>query len=141
MGALPSIQHCIAQGAKSVVLCSHLGRPDGHKKDKYTLKPVVDVLEKRLETKVTFLNDCVGPEVEAACASPDTGSVILLENVRFHAEEEGHSKDSEGKKDKCEPEQIKAFRAKLCKLADVYVNDAFGTSHRAHSSMMGEVRN
>ena len=72
-----------------MVLCSHLGRPDGQRNEKFTLKPVADELEKRLGKKVTFLSDCVGGEVESACADPAPGSVILLENLRLHVEEEG----------------------------------------------------
>lgn len=87
---------------------------------------------------VLFLSDCVGPEVEKACADPAPGSVILLENLRFHIEEEGKGLDSSGKKVKADPEKVKAFRQSLRKLGDIYVNDAFGTAHRAHSSMMGE---
>lgn len=87
---------------------------------------------------VIFLKDCVGAEVESACANPVAGSVILLENLRFHVEEEGKGVDSAGKKIKADPAKVKAFRESLRKLGDIYVNDAFGTAHRAHSSMMGE---
>merc|ERR1712003_478272 len=87
---------------------------------------------------VTFCKDCVGPEVEAACADPAPGSVILLENLRFHIEEEGKGVDAEGNKIKAEKEAVTAFRASIRKLADIYCNDAFGTAHRAHSSMVGE---
>jgi len=138
VGALPSIEHALKNGAKSVVLCSHLGRPDGQRNDKFTLKPVAEELEKRLGKKVTFLSDCVGEEVEKACADPAPGSVILLENLRFHVEEEGKGKDASGNKTKADAGKVKEFRASLKKLADVYVNDAFGTCHRAHSSMLGE---
>merc|ERR1711924_570470 len=82
--------------------------------------------------------DCVGAEVESACENPAPGSVILLENLRFHVEEEGKGVDADGNKIKADAEKTAAFRASLRKLADVYVNDAFGTAHRAHSSMMGE---
>lgn len=75
---------------------------------------------------VTFLPDCVGPEVEAACADPAPGSIILLENLRFHIEEEGKGVDASGAKAKADPEKVKAFRASLRKLGDVYINDAFG---------------
>lgn len=75
---------------------------------------------------VTFLPDCVGAEVEAACADPTPGSVILLENLRFHIEEEGKGIDASGAKAKADPEKVKAFRASLRKLGDVYINDAFG---------------
>lgn len=117
---------------------SHLGRPDGNKNQKYTLAPVADELKKLLNKDVTFLNDCVGSEVEAKCANPPTGSVILLENVRFYLEEEGKGVDASGAKVKADPAKVKVFRESLAKLGDVYVNDAFGTAHRAHSSMMGE---
>lgn len=120
------------------MLCSHLGRPDGNKNAKYTLAPVADELKKLLGKDVKFLNDCVGAEVEAACADPAPGSVILLENLRFYVEEEGKGVDANGAKVKADPAKVKAFRESLAKLGDVYINDAFGTAHRAHSSMMGE---
>jgi len=138
VAAVPSIQYCLDNGAKSVVLCSHLGRPDGNKNMKFTLAPVAAELKKLLNKDITFLSDCVGAEVEAACANPAQGSVILLENLRFHVEEEGKGVDADGNKVKADKEAVTAFRASLRKLADVYVNDAFGTAHRAHSSMMGE---
>jgi phosphoglycerate kinase len=138
--ALPTIQHALAQGA-AVVLASHLGRPDGKKIAKFSLKPVATELEKLLGKPVTFLDDCVGPAVEAACAKLAPGSVVLLENLRFHIEEEGKVKEKQAdgteKSIKADPQAVTAFRASLSKLADVYVNDAFGTAHRAHSSMVG----
>lgn len=116
---------------------SHLGRPDGHVDMKYTLKPVADELSKLINKPVKFLSDCVGAEVEAACANPEPGSVILLENLRFHVEEEGKGVDEKGQKIKATKEHTEAFQQSLTKLGDVYVNDAFGTAHRAHSSMVG----
>jgi phosphoglycerate kinase len=86
---MPSIEYCLQHGAKSIVLCSHLGRPDGQPKPKFSLRPVAAELEKLTKKPVTFLKDCVGVEVEAACAAPEEGSIILLENLRFHVEEEG----------------------------------------------------
>ncbi|RHY35231.1 hypothetical protein DYB32_000298, partial [Aphanomyces invadans] len=135
--ALPTIQFALDNGAKSVVLMSHLGRPDGSAIAKYSLKPVADLLKKKLNREIIFLNDSVGAEVEAACQNPANGSVILLENLRFHVEEEGKGKDLDGNKVSATKEQVAAFRASLSKLGDVYVNDAFGTAHRAHSSMVG----
>lgn len=136
--AIPSIKHCLEKGAKSVVLMSHLGRPDGvPMPDKYSLEPVAAELKSMLGKDILFLKDCVGSEVEKACDNPDNGSVILLENLRFHVEEEGKGLDSSGKKITADPAKVEAFRTSLSKLGDVYVNDAFGTAHRAHSSMVG----
>jgi phosphoglycerate kinase len=134
--SLPSIRYVLAQGA-SLVLMSHLGRPDGQKLAKYTLKPVAGKLSELLGLPVTFLDDCVGPEVEKACAALKPGQVALLENLRFHIEEEGKVKKQDGSSVKADPEAVGAFRASLTKLGDVYVNDAFGTAHRAHSSITG----
>jgi phosphoglycerate kinase len=119
------------------VLASHLGRPNGERVAKFTLKPVAEKLQQLLGRPVSFLDDCVGAEVEAACSALQPGGVILLENVRFHIEEEGKAKDAEGNSVKADPAKVAAFRASLTKLGDVYVNDAFGTSHRAHSSVTG----
>lgn len=136
-GAIPTIKYALDNGAKAVVLMSHLGRPDGKRVDKYSLKPVVPEVEKQLGKKVTFLDECVGKAVEDYVSKAKDGEVILLENLRFHAEEEGSSKDAEGKKVKTDPEKVKGFRKSLTALGDVYINDAFGTAHRAHSSMVG----
>ena len=138
VAALPTIQHALEKGA-SVVLMSHLGRPNGQKVAKFSLKPVADELSKLLGKPVTFLNDCVGPEVEAACAPGklQPGDVVLVENLRFHIEEEGKAKQEDGTSLKADPAKVAEFRASLTKLGDVFVNDAFGTAHRAHSSMVG----
>merc|ERR1711972_990713 len=136
--ALPTIKSVLEKGAKSVVLASHLGRPDGRVRDKFSMAPVAKVLGEKLGKPVTLLNGASGPEVEAACADPAPGSVILLENLRFNVEEEGKGKDADGNKVKADPAKVTEFRASIRKLADVYVNDAFGTAHRAHSSMVGE---
>ena len=125
------------QGARSVVLMSHLGRPDGIVKPEYSMLPCLEVVKKNLARDVTFLSDCVGAEVEAACAAPAPGSVFLLENLRFHVEEEGKGIDAAGGKIKASKEATAAFCASLTRLGDVYVNDAFGTAHRAHASMVG----
>uniref|UniRef100_UPI00358E161F phosphoglycerate kinase-like n=1 Tax=Myxine glutinosa TaxID=7769 RepID=UPI00358E161F len=136
--ALPTVQHCLSHGARSVVIASHLGRPDGRPSpDRFSLAPVAAELQHLLGREVTFLSDCVGPAIEAACHAPAVGSVILLENLRFHAEEEGKGKDAAGNKVVADKAAIEAFRASLSKLGDVYINDAFGTAHRAHSSMLG----
>jgi len=134
--ALPTIQYILDQGG-SVVLMSHLGRPDGQRVEKYSLKPVAAKLQELLGKPVLFLNDCVGTEVTSACAKLQPGQVILLENLRFHIEEEGKVKNEDGTSTKADPEKVKAFRNSLTALGDIYVNDAFGTAHRAHSSVVG----
>jgi phosphoglycerate kinase len=134
--SLPSIRYVLEKGG-SLVLMSHLGRPDGQKLARYSLQPVAGRLGELLGRPVKFLPDCVGPEVEKACAALEAGEVVLLENLRFHIEEEGKVKKEDGTSVKADPEAVKAFRASLTKLGDLYVNDAFGTAHRAHSSMTG----
>lgn len=120
-GALPTIQYLIDNDAK-VILMSHLGRPDGKVKEELRLTSVAKRLEKLLGRKVTKLDDCIGEGVEKAVAAMKPKDVILLENLRFHAEEE---------------ENDPAFAKKLASLADIFVNDAFGTCHRAHASTEG----
>ena len=134
--SLRSIKYVLDKGG-SLVLMSHLGRPDGKRVEKHSLKPVAGKLSELLGRPVTFLDDCVGPAVESACAALKPGQVILLENLRFHIEEEGKIKNKDGTSVKAEPAAVEAFRASLTKLGDVFVNDAFGTAHRAHSSVVG----
>jgi len=137
VAALPTIKYAIDNGASTVILMSHLGRPDGKVVEKFSLKPVAAVLEKELGKPVTFLPDCVGPDVEKEVNAASGGTVILLENLRFHIEEEGSVKNKDGSKTKADAAKVTEFREGLTKLGDVYVNDAFGTAHRAHSSMVG----
>ena len=119
-----------------MVLMSHLGRPDGQKIDKYSLKPTVSVLEDLLGKKVRFLDDCMGSKVlEEIKSSKDC--IFLLENLRFYVEEEGKGVNKEGEKVKADKEAVIRFRERLTSYGDIYVNDAFGTSHRAHSSIVG----
>jgi len=134
--ALPSIRYVLGKGA-SLVLMSHLGRPNGKTSDKLSLAPVAERLSELLGKPVKLLGDCVGTDVEKTCAALSAGEVVLLENLRFHIEEEGKAKGPDGSKIKADPEAVKAFRASLTTLGDVYVNDAFGTAHRDHSSMTG----
>eukprot|EP00177_Eucheuma_denticulatum_P007369 GFKZ01013404.1.p1 GENE.GFKZ01013404.1~~GFKZ01013404.1.p1 ORF type:complete len:451 (+),score=86.45 GFKZ01013404.1:100-1353(+) len=135
--ALPTIRHILSSGAKSVVLASHLGRPQGNVVPKYSLRPVAEVVQQKLGKPVVFLPCATGDDTEKACEDPEPGTVFLLENLRFHIEEEGKGVDADGNKVKADPPKVEQFRAALSKLADVYVNDAFGTAHRAHSSMVG----
>jgi phosphoglycerate kinase len=123
--SLPTIHYALDHGAKAVILCSHLGRPKGKPSPEFSLKPVADRLAELLERPVTFAGDCVGEAAQKAVASAPSGGVVLLENLRFHAEEE-----------KNDP----AFAQQLASLGDVYVNDAFGSAHRAHASTEGVVR-
>ena len=122
--SLPTIKHALEQGASRVILMSHLGRPDGKPNAAFSLKPVADHLAKLLGRPVVQASDCVGPAVVAEIAAAPKDALILLENLRFHAEEE-----------KNEPNFAKALAAN----GDVYINDAFGTSHRAHASVAGIV--
>jgi phosphoglycerate kinase len=119
--ALPTIQYLLKRNAR-LVLCSHLGRPDGKVVEKLRLKPCAVRLSELLGQPVAVAPDCVGPLAEAAVAALDPGQVVLLENLRFHAEEEANDP---------------AFAKALSSLGDVYVNDAFGTAHRAHASTEG----
>ena len=120
-GALPTIKYLLENGAK-VVLCSHLGRPKGEFNMKYSLAPVAARLNELLDGKVTFANDVIGDDAKAKVEKMKEGEVVLLENLRFHKEEEKNA-----------PEFSKALAA----YADIYVNDAFGTAHRAHASTAG----
>ncbi|WP_067929128.1 phosphoglycerate kinase [Alicyclobacillus shizuokensis] len=123
--ALPTIEYLLGQGA-AVVLMSHLGRPKGQPNPAYTLAPVAEHLRQlRPDWPVTFVEDCVGPVAQAAAENLRPGQVLLLENLRFHAEEEKNDAD---------------FAAALAELGDVFVNDAFGTAHRAHASTAGVAR-
>ncbi|HNA26541.1 MAG TPA: phosphoglycerate kinase [Nitrospira sp.] len=118
---LPTINRAVDEGAK-VILCSHLGRPKGKFDPKYSLAPVAKRLQRLLGKEVTFAPDCIGAAVESLVAKMQPGDVMLLENLRFHPEEE---KNDEG------------FSKALASLADVYINDAFGAAHRAHASTVG----
>ena len=122
-GAVPTIKYAIDNGAKSVILMSHLGRPDGKANPKYSLKPVVPELEKLLGAKVELAPDCVGKEVEDIVNKATDGKVVLLENLRFHAEEEGSSKDAEGKKVKADKAKVDEFRKGLTALGDIYISE------------------
>lgn len=122
VGAIPTIKYAIDHGAKSVILMSHLGRPDGKVNPKFSLKPVVPELEKLLGRSVTFAPDCVGPEVEEIVNKADNGGVVLLENLRFHIEEEGKGVDADGNKIKADKAKVDEFRKGLTKLGDVYIS-------------------
>merc|ERR1719410_2885744 len=136
--ALPTIKAVLEKGAKSVVLASHLGRPDGCVVDKFSMAPVAKIVEEKLGKPVMFCSSVLGADTAAATADPATGTVILLENLRFNVEEEGKGVDADGNKIKADATKVTEFRAAIRAMADIYCNDAFGTAHRAHSSMVGE---
>ncbi len=119
--AIPTLRWLIDRGARTIVL-SHLGRPDGTPNPKYSLRPLAKVLADRLNVAVAFAADCVGPVATDAIARLGDGDVVLLENVRFHPGEEANDP---------------RFAKELASLGDIYVNDAFGTAHRAHASTEG----
>ena len=121
VATLPTIQNLIDRGAK-VILASHLGRPKGTKDLSYSLRPVAPILSEKLNKPIQFIDDCIGESVEKAVQSMQSGSIILLENLRFYPGEE-----------KNDP----SFAEKLAKIAEIYVNDAFGSAHRAHASTEG----
>ncbi|MEC7358274.1 MAG: phosphoglycerate kinase [Verrucomicrobiota bacterium] len=120
-GAVPTIKHLLDNGAK-VILCSHLGRPGGERNPDFSLKVVATRLGQLIGKNVSFVDDCVGEKVNGAIDELSEGEVLLLENVRFYKEE---------------TENDEAFSRQLSELTDVYVNDAFGTAHRAHASTAG----
>jgi phosphoglycerate kinase len=121
--SLPTIEHLLGKGA-TVVLASHLGRPKGTRSDEYSLRPVAERLSQLIGRPVQFAEDCIGEPARSVVESAGAGGLVLLENLRFHAEEE---KNDPG------------FAKELAALADVYVNDAFGSAHRAHASTEGIV--
>ncbi|OGU56104.1 MAG: phosphoglycerate kinase [Ignavibacteria bacterium GWF2_33_9] len=121
ISSLPTIEKILKDGGIPV-LCSHLGRPKGKVNSKYSLKPVADYLASILNFTVHFAEDCIGEPAEDAVAKAKLGEIVLLENLRFHPEEEGN---------------VKEFSESLASLTDVYVNDAFGSAHRAHASTEG----
>jgi phosphoglycerate kinase len=122
--SLPTIEHLLHEGA-AVILASHLGRPKGKRVPELSLKPVAERLAELVDAKVLFAPDCVGSEVERMAAELKAGEILVLENLRFH---------------QAETDNEESFSKQLAALADVYVNDAFGTAHRAHASNVGMTR-
>ncbi len=134
VAALPTIKKVIDEGGKAILM-SHLGRPKGKVKPEFSLKPVAEHLSSLLDKPVAFATDCVGEEAETIVDNMKEGDITLLENLRFHPEEEG-KKDGE----KMTEEDRQWFIDGLSKLADLYIDDAFGTAHRNHASMAGVPR-
>ncbi len=120
---LPTLRHVLGEQGK-LIICSHMGRPGGKKVDKFSLKPLADYLAGLLTRPVAFAPDCIGPETEKMVAAMADGDCLLLENLRFYGEETANDP---------------IFSEKLARLADVYINDAFAASHRAHASVVGVV--
>ncbi len=123
-GVLPTINYALDEHAK-VIICSHMGRPDGLRQEKFSLAPTAKRLSRLLDKEVKLAPDCIGPEVDAMVARMNPGDVLLLENLRFHAAEKEN-----------DPE----FCQQLAKLGDVYINDAFAVAHRVHASVVGVVK-
>lgn len=121
IAALPTIKHILNESGK-LILMSHLGRPKGEVNQKYSLAPVAKELQQHVDGNVDFASDCIGAEAEEKAANLEAGNILLLENLRFHKEEEANDE---------------SFSKKLAKLGDLFVNDAFGTAHRAHASTDG----
>jgi phosphoglycerate kinase len=120
-GVLPTINHALDENAK-IIICSHMGRPKGQRKEELSLAPAAKRLSRLISKEVRLAPDCVGPEVKAMVEAMQPGDVILLENLRFHAEEQANDEN---------------FSRELAALADVYINDAFAVAHRAHASVVG----
>lgn len=134
--SIPTLRYLLDFGAKKIILISHLGRPDGQKKESLSLKPVSSELENIIGEPVHFISDCVGDDVILECkTAPER--LVLLENLRFHIEEEGKLKKKDGSYVAATDEDKIIFSSNLSKLGEIYVNDAFGTVHRAHSSISG----
>ena len=121
---LPTLQLLTSKGAR-LILAAHLGRPDGKREPSMSLRPVAEKLAEMLGKPVAFVDETVGEKAEAAVAALQNGQILVLENVRFHAEEEANDP---------------VFAARLARLADIYANDAFGAAHRAHASTSGVAR-
>lgn len=120
--AMPTIKYLLDNGARKIILCSHLGRPKGERNEKYSLKHIVKRLEELAGVPIVFANDCIGKEANEAVKNAKQGEIVLLENLRFHEAEEQNDR---------------AFAKILASYADIYVNDAFGTAHRKHASTVG----
>lgn len=134
--SIPTLRYLLEAGAKKLVLVSHLGRPDGEKSEKLSLRPVAIELENIMGEPVRFVSDCVGEEAINECKTA-TERLVLLENLRFHVEEEGKCKRKDGTTISATAEQCLKFQSDLSSLGSVFVNDAFGTVHRGHSSISG----
>lgn len=134
--SLPSLDHILQQNPRLTILASHLGRPDGQRKKEFTMEPVFKYLQNIYKDKIVFFTEPLSLET-AQKISSFNNKIVLLENLRFQPEEEGKWVNDKGEKIKCSKEDIKKFRDALNSFCDVFVNDAFGTMHRGHSSIVG----
>ncbi|ESO03328.1 hypothetical protein HELRODRAFT_80463 [Helobdella robusta] len=134
LASLHTIKFLMSKNVKAIIMITHLGKPHGQKLEKLSVKPVADELQKLLDREIIFVHECIGPNVDDVCNNPVPGSIILLENLGFHIEEEGKV-DEDGRKIRVEESTLRIFRDSLSKLGDVYVNDAFSAAHMWHCSI------
>lgn len=135
--AVPTIRKLLDSGANSITIISHMNHPDGKHNPEHSLKPVAKVLEELLARKIIFLEDCIGADVQTTCKNAQPGSIIMLENLRFHPQEQGFYRGVGETKVEIKKDIMRSFGNFLSSLGDIYVNDAFGASHTNSTSITG----